>query len=215
MRRCYSAAIACLACSLLGALVAHGWDGQWTDGKSGQDYLYDKDDSTGKAGTEEPAQVFLIPPPRDYMNVDPEELDDYFKQRKKDYSPYALLRLPQAIRYEGVTIPKGYYEVKAGEWGDGSPNIRLNAPQQLPPLQPQSTGKTNQSSSKPLPGQRVLIIKRLGNVIAVVPIHEIRFYKPPRKDKIPKRALAWLETEERQPVLKYYEKHWIFSTRFQ
>jgi hypothetical protein len=212
--------------------LSWGWDGQWTDAKSGQDYIYDPQNSTGKAGSD-PPQTFLTPPPRDYLNVDPKELDDYFAQRKKDYSPYALLRLTQTLRYGNTSIPPGYYQVKIGLWGEGSPMRNLPAPPAVlrPPVSKASapsdaeqaaSGAEKAKSSQPLkpipplklPQQRVFIFKQLGNVVAVVPIHQVTIYKPGRKEKAPRHSLAWLEMENRQPILKYYAKPWLFSTAF-
>jgi hypothetical protein len=195
---------------------AYGWDGDWTDGKSGQDYIYDKDNSTGKAGSD-PPQTFLTPSDRDYLNVDGKELDDYFKQRKKDYTPYAVLRLHQAIRYEGIIIKPGYYQVKIGGWSEGSPSKTLQTPPPQPELSlpPPKPGAKPAEPPKKLPTQQVFIFKDHGNVIAVIPIQKMSIYKPKRKDKVPKFSLAWLEEENRQPVIKYYDKHWLFSTTFE
>lgn len=228
-----------MAFSLLAACgFAWAWDGDWTDGKSGQAYIYDPDNSTGRAGSD-PPQTFLTPPDRDYRNADPKELDDYFAQRKKDYSPYALLRLTQALRYKATTLPPGYYQVKIGLLGEGSPQENEQSLENpvatlgpvLPPIQvtsaastpsaeapsqagSQQSPKLKQIPSNKVPPQRVMIIKRLGNVVAVVPLHTVTIIKPARKEKIPKRALAWVEVENRQPVLKYYAKPWLFSTIF-
>lgn len=226
-------------CLLLLCLMplAQAWDGDWTDGRSGQDYIYDSENSTGKAGSD-PPQTFLTPPTRDYLNVDPKELDDYFSHRKKDYSPYALLRLTQTLYYGDTSISPGYYQVKIGLWGEGSPTHNLPVPPAVlkPPVtasaprvpveQSESTHlPSNREKAKPtaqlkpispkkLPRQRVFIFKKLGNVVAVVPIHEVTIYKPTRKKKAPRHSLAWLEVENRQPVLKYYGKPWLFSTVF-
>ena len=245
------------------SLSALSWDGNWTDARSGNDYIYDPKNSQGKAGSD-PPQTFYTPPLRDSVNVDPEELDDYFKKKGKirDYVPYALLRVSQSLRYNDKTISKGYYTVKAGDWSDGSPRTHLNTPIEaaivtpsaLPPLENTSTpsapplpGNTTRSKSsnrlpnsqshttsgspnptamrqtplnKKFPIQRVFIIKRLGNVIAVVPIHQVEPYFPKREDltpkkKIPKQALAWVEMDGQRPILKFYYKHWLYSTTFQ
>lgn len=212
---------------LLSQGIALAWDGKWTDGKSGQDYIYDKEDSTGKAGSD-PPQTFPAPPLRDYANVDPEELDDY--KRHKDYTPYALLRIPQALHYEGTVIPSGYYQVKAGNWGGGSLNHSLNTPVSGSLSNPANTARVYQNPSAAsntqaspqatdphFPMQRVFVIKHLGNVVAVVPIHQIKPYNPKKQDKIKVRrhALAWIEMEDRQPVLKFYNHHWLYITHFQ
>lgn len=193
---------------------AFSWDGDWTDGKSGQDYIYDKENSTGKAGSD-PPQTFLKPSDRDYLNVDGKELDDYFKQRHhKDYTPYAVLRLPHAIRYQGMTIQAGYYHLKIGGWNEGSPIKTLQTPPPQPALSlpPPKPGAKPANPPKKLPMQQVFIFKDHGNVIAVMPIQRVSIYKPKRKDKVPKCSLAWLEEENRQSVIKYYDKHWLFST---
>jgi hypothetical protein len=258
-----------------------GWDGDWTDARSGRTGTFDNPGSTEKTAGTDPPQKYYTAAPRDYIEVDPEEIDDYFHRRNKNYTPYALARITQDLHYNLLTVPKGYYLIKPGDPEDGSPRVKLenlngpplpetgiipvaNAPDRvapqvlstprhgmtqltpavlssdpaaLPPMAgPQSTGQltlppmtgqqaTSQASSvqsspgqaskvKPSPYQ-VLVIKRQGKVMMVVPIHRRQLYIPARKDKIPNRALAWVEEEDRHPVLKFYFHHWIYSTDFQ
>lgn len=243
--------------SWLSLSSAWAWDGDWTEARSGQVGLFDDPDSTqSKAGTD-PPQKFLTPNPRDYADVDPEELDDYYHRYNKDYSPYALARITQDLRYNNQVIPKGYYLVKPGGMNAGSPRINmatLNAKeaaqaganataganvgsaQQLPaltttetvtpatwhqPIQP-SAGQTPAPPSQPAlktnrnaPVYQVFVLKRQGKVIGVVPINRMESYQPPRDQKIPKQALAWIEIEDRHPVLKFYFKKWVYCTDFQ
>jgi hypothetical protein len=112
-------ALSCCLCQPLGVLA---WDGNWIEAPSG-DFLYDGNDSQGKSGVSPAPQTYYEAPPRRYDDVDPEELSDYFgKGRRPDYSPYALLRLTQNLHYgPDITLPAGYYLVKAGDAGDGSP----------------------------------------------------------------------------------------------
>jgi hypothetical protein len=244
-----------------------GWDGDWTDARSGRTGLFENPGSTdGSAGTD-PPQKYYTAAPRDYIEVDPEELDDYFHRRNKNYAPYALARITQDLHYNQLTVRKGYYLIKPGDPQDGSPRVKLgnlngpplpniglipvanapdrkqpqvlNAPRSnspqltpavltsdpaaLPPLTGQpSAGSSSaeapssgtSSKEKPSPYQ-VLVIKQQGKVVMVVPIHRRQMYIPARKDKIPNRALAWIEEEDRHPVLKFYFHHWIYSTDFQ
>jgi hypothetical protein len=226
--------------------AAWAWDGNWTEAKSGQgDVIYDPDSSQGKAGTD-PPQKFLTPNPRDYADVDPEELDDYYHRRNKDYSPYALARITQDLHYNNIVIPKGYYLVKPGDVNDGSPRVNLKTLNQAAPNQsviaaesqgevgsqlaplyaatdPGSTGtanpqpipETNPKLNKDAPVYSVFVLKRQGKVIGVVPINRMESYKPPRDQKIPKQALAWMEIEDRHPVLKFYFKKQLYCTDFQ
>ncbi len=224
--RAFTVASLC-ASILLSASTAWAWDMRWTNAVSGNgDVLYDAGSSHGTAGTDEPPQTFHAPPPRDFADVDPEELDDYFDRRNKDYVPYALARVERNIVYNGqLMLPKGYYLIKAGDDMDGSPRVdaRLwNAPQvsaaasvqSLPPAASTSTVGQNPQNAK-APSYRVFVIKRLGKVVAVVPIHRVEAYKPPQKEKLPRQALAWVEMENRHPVLKFYYKKRIYSTDFQ
>ena len=335
-----------LAAAFALASPAFAWDGVWTQGVSGNEYgLYDAGVKQTDAGTPVRPQTFFIPPPRDYWDVDPEELSDYGKKR---YSPYALARINQDIRYNGLLIPKGYYEIKPGDANAGSPRINLGtqsatsylrAPQpaatgamstqdpamakpmpvnpgqpipaksgtgRLPsedagvlrlspmekgmkpisdtPIDMQPSGMTdngfmpalrqspppnavmvpNQSLAPiegftpvlpqgltpgpppveglqavnpapigdPLPESpqktkavapvepeepevpryNVFVLKKLGKVVAVIPINRMETYKPERKEHIPKQALAWVEMENNHPVLKFYFKKRIYSS---
>lgn len=235
--------------------VALAWDGDWTQARSGRVGMFDDPTSSdGKAGTD-PPQKYYTANPRDYVDVDPEELDDYFNRYNKEYSPYALVRITQNIRYNNVFIPKGYYLIKPGDVNDGSPRVSLKnvapptelvAPNSVPigrlaatrpvmdeipavdtetlppmpspqPVEPSlpppgATGNTLKSGE---PVHQVFVIKKLGKVVAVVPINRMEVYKPKRKDHIPKQALAWLEMENRRPVLKFYYRKRLYSTEFQ
>lgn len=276
---------------LLGLLLSLpsglAWDNNWTQGRSGNgDVIYDPDSSHGDSGNPERPQKFLTPPVRDYADVDPDELNEYFKRRNKDYSPHALVRLSQDIHYAQVRIPKGYYQIEAAGPSHGSARaniqvttgatqisdvipalphkkVKKQSPAQsspppdahtianplatpppvaldatgspaseqisLPPLSPeqmdwaglsQATSPTATPIPSPLPvipknTPRTLVFKRLGRVVAVLPIHRMEPYKPKRKEKIPKHALAWVETENRRPVLKFYHKKRLYTTVLQ
>lgn len=249
------------AMSLIGLCLtnaaAMAWDGDWTQARSGRTGLFDDPNSTqGKAGTD-PPQKYYTANPRDYIDVDPEELGDYFNRYKKEYSPYALARITQDIHYNNLSIPKGYYLIKPGDMNDGSPKISLksiNPPVEfhgggvpeaspeptLPPLEGEipavdneavyshSGGKKQPKSAKPNaapqgapvlkpdePAYQVFVIKRSGKVIGVVPINRMEVYHPRRKEHVPRQALAWVEMENRHPVLKFYYRKRIYSTDFQ
>jgi hypothetical protein len=255
----------CLLC-LIGLLFlplspVWAWDGEWTKANSGRGDIFDDPErSQGKAGTD-PPQKFYTPNPRDFADVDPEELDDYFNRYKKEYAPYALARIFQDLRYNNLVIPKGYYHVKPGDIHDGSPNVNMKTLNPIPVEQaipvsrqaaqapsvadadqpaildqnigPKSTGQSTKPvlpQTKPLsnpngppppqvntskPIYRVFVLKKQGKVAAVVPIHRMETYKPPRKEKIPKHALAWVEIEDHHPVLKFYYKKQVYCTDFQ
>ncbi len=236
--------------------VGLAWDGDWTDASSGRVELYDNPGSTEKQAGSDPPQKYYTAAPRDYDEVDPRELDDYYHRFNKNYTPYALVRITQDLHYNSWVIPKGYYLVKPGEVQEGSPQVNLqslsgpqpsyasksmvpvsNTPKMLPdadepedpadpalsaaiqPVSGSASGMTPASGHfslrPPKKFYQVLVISRQGKVIAVVPIHRKQAYAPARKEKIPRRALAWLEDEDRHPVLKFYDQHWIYSTDFQ
>ena len=231
-------------CSLTLSNHALAWDGDWTQAESGRVGLFDDPGSTqGQSGVPDPPQKFYTPAPVDYAEVDPEELNDYFNRRDKNYSPYALARITQTLHYSQRAIPAGYYLIKPGDRHDGSALVNLDT---LNGPSPAETGlipvsnQTNHSSSvvspalspqgainpvKPVgkgsktqvnpPIYETLVIKRQGKVVLVVPIHRRQIYIPARKDKIPARSLAWVEDEGGHPVLKFYARPWIYSTDFQ
>jgi hypothetical protein len=274
------AAIPITLAFLTAASAAFAWDGSWTHAKSGQDYLYDEKNSQGNAGTKERPQKFLIPPTPDYIEVDPEELHDYFDRKNRHYAPYALARITRSIRYNNVFIPKGYYLIKPGDLNDGSARVSLKtlqgyeAPPSSQPVTESGNAITMQTASqneespsitdglasaisarsrqegagpstsaaspsatgeevaprlqpKPVPQpnppqvsdkervHRAFIFKQLGKVIAVVPIHEMESYRPPKGEKAPKQAVAWLELQEQRPVLRFYYRQRIYTTYFQ
>jgi hypothetical protein len=234
--------------------VGLAWDGDWTSGASGE-YLYDSESTQGKSGVTTAPQNFLIPPVPDYDDVDPEELDDYFRHGKREYSPYALARVSRELRYnDKIVIPQGYYLVKVGDFRDGSP--KTNISQAGVTLSLEKPSRRKPSTKKTLPEDvpaikskkhappvlpRVFILKKLGKVVAVVPIHRAEHYipaldrhkdkaekgepeKPPSppegwetktKKKLPSHALAWIEIEDRRPVLRFYHRHLLYSTTFQ
>jgi hypothetical protein len=259
---------------LVTASAAFAWDGSWTHAKSGQDYLYDEKNSQGNAGTKERPQKFLIPPTPDYIEVDPEELHDYFDRKNRHYAPYALARITRGIRYNNVFIPKGYYLIKPGDLNDGSARVSLktlqgyeappssqpgaetahtgtpeadSTPEESPSVtdglakaisarskresagpstsagSPSTTGEEIAPRLQPNPPQvsdkervhRSFVFKQLGKVIAVVPIHEMETYRPPKGEKAPKQAVAWLELQDQRPVLRFYYRQRIYTTYFQ
>lgn len=250
----------CLVSLLLATAIAAAWDGDWTDGKSMRGAIFDDPGSSHTQAGTDPPQKFTTPPPRDFADVDPEELDDYFQRYKKEYTPYALTRVSETLRYGNVVIPKGYYLLKPGDPTDGSPRVSLqteniqlaavststtagaseNKPEEAnkaqqsqqiysskppgtssnptsvaAPAQPATGKPASKAQQAPVPKYRVFILKSKGKVIASIPIHRMEPYSPLHKDHISKRALAWIDHEDRHPVLKFYFKKWIYSTDFQ
>lgn len=237
--------------------MAWAWDGNWTHAKSGneRDVMDDTGRSDKKAGTD-PPQKYWIPSVRDFADVDPEEIHDYFDRKNRHYTPYALARIEQNIRYNSLSIPKGYYLIKPGDEQDGSPKVNLknltgqNLPlsstmdratqslalsneQRLPPLETEveepieapvqqlSPIQTPASSPPPVldtkaPIYQTLVIIQQGKVMGVVPVHRMSQYRRTDKhEKKPRTAMAWVEWEERRPVLKFYYKKWVYETEFQ
>ncbi len=198
------------------------WDGDWTQGRSGygNDIFEDTGRSDGQAGTD-PPQKFWKADPRDHANVDPEELHDYFDKRKnRDYVPYALARVEQALRYQNFILPKGYYLIKPGDANEGSPLVTISSLQtpvenSSAPAQPVQPGNRPASLSKRVAFYQSFVIIRQGKVLGVVPVHRMTPYKPPREVKAPRQALAWVAWENRRPVLKFYYKKWLYETDFQ
>ncbi|WP_373532127.1 hypothetical protein [Vampirovibrio sp.] len=252
MKRLLAIAFLSVALTLINPARGWAWDGKWTKAKSGnaEDLFDDPGRSQGKAGTD-PPQKFWMAGPRDYVDVDPEELSDYFDRKNKDYTPYALVRVEQTLHYQNLHLPKGYYLIKPGDGMDGSIKANIETlddygpkpPQAVPPvttsplppleteveteientenppaaLPPTSlpTRSRPQGLSARVPVYQTLVIIRQGRVVGVVPVHRMSTYRPTQKQKIPRHALAWVEWEERRPILKFYDKKWVYETEFQ
>jgi hypothetical protein len=193
------------------------WDGDWTDGSSGtENDLGDKDDTTGKSGND-PPQWFFIPSPRQFKDVDPEDLSE---QRGRDYTPYAMARLISDVRLQDKKVlKKGYYQVKLGQLNDGSQANHLDDPQrQQATILAGASIVSNRKKSSYQQLQRgtlpqTLVMKQLGKVIVVFPISR---REPWRKEKGDKRRypkpLAGVVQENRRPVLKYFDGKMIYSS---
>lgn len=197
------------------------WDDNFTRAKSGvEGDLLDPGNSDGKSGLKVPTQTFFIPPPRDFENVDPEEIAD---NKKKDYSPYALALFPQNFVYRGVTISKGYYQVKLGDRNDGSPKANLNELAKKPPsrqtvnfapngLPEDAVPQTSEASDDFDDVKRTLVLKKLGNVVLVLPVDRREVRKRAKGEKKIKRPISKVEFENHMPVLKYFIKNTVYST---
>lgn len=205
------------------------WDGGLTNAKSGVEAdLYDPNDSTGKSGVKPPHQWFFIPPERYYENVDPNEIAD---TRKKDYVPYAVALFTQNVAYRGVIISKGYYQVKLGAATGGSPKTNLTAmaekandpafkpqstqnfyPNGLPQLAPPDAPPPEEAPAPPPEPTQTFILKKLGNVVAVLPVEKVEPYKRPKGEKKSKQPLAKVFLENQVPVLKLLYKDKLYTT---
>jgi hypothetical protein len=187
--------------SLLPALAQQAkgiWDDHGTNAKSGvEGTLLDPGSTEGQSGVKPPPQTYFIPPPRQYEEVDPEEIRE---TKKRDYTPYALAQLPQTITYRGKLIPKGYYQIKLGFRNEGSPKTNLN---ETPTLSPEEQETI----------RRVLILKQLGKVVAVIPVQRFQVLDLSRKEKKKfKKPTAGLVYEDHAPVLQYRLKDEVYST---
>lgn len=202
--------------ALLCVLPVYAWDGDWTQAESGSNWMPDPENTDGVGNIKDRPQKFWIPTPRHHKDVDPEEISDY---HGKHTSPYALARFPYNVRYQDWRIGKGYYLVKPGDDSDGSPAVHLVAAQptdqSLQPLQDvdPSDGSTGQNASDKGPVFRTFMLKKLGRVIAVLPIEGSEAYARKKGEKWPKDALAWVEMEDSQPVLKFYYDKRVYRTR--
>lgn len=134
--RYFSVFLALCLISLIAQQAALAWDGNWTHAKSGNERdLFDDPGRSDKQSGTDPPQKFWIPSVRDFADVDPEELHDYFDRKNRHYTPYALARIEQNIRYNNLTIPKGYYLIKPGGENAGSLKVNLqtvNGPLPMP-----------------------------------------------------------------------------------
>lgn len=102
------------------------WDDYWSSGSSGYRYGFpdpgSSEDKSGESPKDFP-QHYWIPPQRYWEDVDPENL---VEQEGHHYTPYAVVLLQRDCEYRGWKLPKGYYQVKLGQLGDGSPKTQLH-----------------------------------------------------------------------------------------
>jgi hypothetical protein len=185
------------------------WDDSGTNSKSGvEGNMMDEGKSEGTSGVskEEAEKIrhFYIPPVRQWENVDPLEL---LENKHYDYSPYANVQFSRALKIGDKTLEVGYYQVKIGNLDSGSPVHRLNTPATQPIVYGPPDDKTMATpiavpsyplpdppkpfwqqllpsfSAKPplpTPGNTVMVIKKLGNVLAVLPVIQVLpVSKPP------------------------------------
>lgn len=104
------------------------------------------------------------------------------------------------------------------------------ATQSLPPLeteveeeeaaplsasQPPTATSQQLALNSDIPVYKVFVFLKSGKVVGVVPVHRMAKYQRQKKEKLPKKAVAWLAFEERRPVLKFYYKKWVYETEFQ
>ena len=193
-----------LMTAMLALGTAHAWDGEWTRAKSGEYPAYDPGDKTGNAGTDERPQTFYIPPAREFDNVDPEEL----YRSVSDYSPHAMAQFTRNVSVGGKPLNKGYYLVRLGQANDGSPRTNQGA---FVPVSYEER-KERKKADKDA-GFDLFVIYRVGTVAAVCPIQERQAYVKQKGDKLPKNPVAWIELENDQPVLKFYYKKTIYTSR--
>jgi hypothetical protein len=98
-----------------------------------------------------------------------------------------------------------------------NPNVETLAP--LSPLpSPENTAPTN-IPTEPLvsipdasPTGQILIFKKLGNVVAVLPVERIEPYKRAKGEKKAKMPLARVTFEQNKPVLKLLYKDKLYMT---
>lgn len=114
------------------------------------------------------------------------------------------------------------------------PSTPQTASQSLPPLEteveeeeptpkPVSSSTTQTPTATPeqlaldsdIPVYKVFVLLKSGKVVGVVPVHRMQKYQRQKKEKLPRQAVAWVEFEERRPVLKFYYKKWVYETEFQ
>lgn len=178
------------------------WDDRYTQAKSGDWPGYHETEKkwTDSGSSPKPFRMERPAPPQ-FADVD---LDENMDNKGKDYSPYAALRLLQDVKLKDAALTKGYYLLKAGHFGDGSLNSRQ--------AQNIQYGGLSDKDKKKLPYQ-LFILKRQGKVITVVPIERIEPYPRQKKEKYPKKPLAWIEGEGDQRTLKFYYKKRLYISR--
>jgi hypothetical protein len=168
-----------------------GYSYSWTDEKS----------TEMKSGIKEKDRIqeYWLPDKRNFEDLDLEASAEYLRH---NYTPYALGALITDVKLGKTVVPKGFYQVKLGQWQDGSLNTNLNQLKEdvaktnaqqaqtlikgsgarrveSPVYQPKglSDGKTH--LPKNLAQQKamqkpidVLILINMGKVMAVIPVDE-------------------------------------------
>jgi hypothetical protein len=187
------------------------WDNNLTQGRSGvEGDLGDEKNSDWKSGLKTPNTWFFIPPKRQFADVD---LDEVGAEKAYRYATDPVVLLNQTVRVQGRWIPKGYYQVKLGDANDGSLNVQLASTAQAMPqmIQPVQAGGRNQPLPQP-PAFSTFVFKKLGKVVAVVPISTVAPFTPPKKEKRKyKQPVAMVELENQVPVLKIYYKQMVYA----
>lgn len=185
-------------------------------------YIRDSGNSDGVGVQKERPQMFFIPPPRLFETVDPNELDEMVKG---DYTPYALVQVAQEVHYRDKVLPKGYYQIKIGRWYEGSQTVRLHPDDQsrlAPGMSPSSQDSSPQSAARPAVNGpdpatdtdlRVMIFKKLGNVLLVVPITTQEVLHLPKKQRrqLERTPVAKVVEFNAQPVLQVNNGQTLFS----
>ena len=171
-----------------------GYSYSWTDEKS----------SEMKSGVKEADRIqeYWLPDKRNFEDLDLEASAEYLRH---NYTPYALGALITDIKLGKTVVPRGFYQVKLGQWADGS--LNTNLPQLKTDLaktkaqqaqttvkglgarqvesasyQPKVLSDRKNHPPKNLAQQKalqkpidVLILINMGKVMAVVPIDEKQF----------------------------------------
>lgn len=205
------AGFAVIAVLINTVLPAQAWDGRWTNGASLDWPAKDPGSSDGKANSKDPLKRdYFIPAERDFADVDPEELAEL---DKSGYSPYVLVRFQHDVVVNGRNLPKGYYQIKIGQFSDGSPNVNLSGP----PVGSRVDYRDHWwEFRKPKAPKEMFVIKKLGKVVAVIPIYKVEPYVKDKKEKLPKEAIGWVEgLGQSQPQLKIYHKKMVYIADLQ
>lgn len=193
------------------------WNGEWTDATDGYHYSHpDPGSSEGKSGNkpQDKPQHYWIPDPRQWADIDPQQLKDY---QGYHYSPYAQLQVWQPLIYGPWKLEKGYYQIRLGQRTDGSSATRLQptdeariatgttASSSLPASIDSSQRQSTRRHRATPPPYEVLLIYKLGKVRAVVPVTSVRplTLEEQRAVKAAQKARGqrrWGATEGNPPV---------------
>lgn len=166
-----------------------GYKYDWTDPKS----------SEMKSGIKEGDRIqeYWLPDKRPFEDLDLEAADEYLRHND---TPYALGILCADVKLGKLVVPKGIYQVKLGQWQDGSLNSNIGTlqtaletppptatgthppsprKQESPTYQPKALTNKQPPTPKTLAQQKamqrtvdVFILINMGKVVAVLPIDE-------------------------------------------
>lgn len=126
----------------------------------------------------------------------------------------ALATKPPKAQETGNFNPAGLPQFAPSGIPDSDPRPQLSPlpPQELSTAKSDNAGDALASIPDASPTGQILIFKKLGNVVAVLPVERIEPYKRAKGEKKAKLPLARISFEQNKPVLKLLYKDKLYMT---